>query len=397
MRVLMKSFGLMLMICFAFSILGCSSSDSELDGDTDFNLELDPDVETEMDMDVSVDGDMDLDRDSDPHTEMENDLEDGDPDTEIEESESEIEEQEREPTFSYPRPEEPLYGDCIPGVAACSEDRRTGYLCDPYGRWMLWAEYRDPVECSICSDYMGLETRTVDGKMFNPTCVQFLGDFVTRNRASQRPYHTLHITENWEETDAYDCFGEGYREFDPIVCNEGTGNLEIPYSGDRVTYKTQDWEEEPDCSYRLEIPCQEGCLTEESNQLVSYYEELQQDYENAHCVNQNSMVNFNPDPPAYLMEGLACDIHVCDLYDMRCYHGICIPDDSPYCMRWDNENDCPAGKDCIDGICQPFDPNNVPQPPDGDLDQEPDADPDPETDGDGELVTEADETETELE
>ncbi len=366
MRVLMKSFGLMLMICFAFSILGCSSSDSQSDGDND----LDPDLETEKDMDVSMDGDMDLDRDSDPHTEMENDLEDGDPDTE------------REPTFSYPRPEEPLYGDCIPGVAACSEDRRTGYLCDPYGRWMLWAEYREPVECSICSDYMGLETRTVDGKIFNPTCIQYPPGI---NMATQIPFPAIYITENWEETDAYDCFGEGYREFDPIVCNEESGNLEIPYSGDRVTYKTQDWEEEPDCSYRLEIPCSQGCMIEDyPTNLAGEYWEDREEYQGAHCNDEASMVTFNPDPIDVLTFSYGCQENWCSRHNMRCYHGICIPEDSPYCMRWDNENDCPAGKDCIDGICQPFDPNNVPQPPDGDLDQEPDADPDPETDGDGE-------------
>ncbi len=280
-------------------------------------------------------------------------------------------------TFFYPRPEEPLYGDCVPGVAACSEDRSASYLCDPYGRWMLWAEYREPVECSICSDYMEMDTQTVDGKIFNPACIHYPFGI---NMATQIPFPALYITENWEEKNAYYCFGEGFRQFDPIECNGESGNLEIPYSGDRVHWRTKFKEDdpvenEPACSYRLEIPCISGCVSKEhSNYGVSSYDERRYDFEYTQCVGETSMVEFNPEPPLYLKEGPGCDQYTCMGYNMRCYHGICIPEDSPYCMRWDNENDCPAGKDCIDGVCQPFDPNNVPQPPDGDLDQEPEAD-----------------------
>ncbi len=364
----MKNALFLFAISLLFTFGGCSSSDSQSDGDADFNSELDPDVDSNLDSDLDF-----------------------------------HEEDHSSGTFFYPRPEEPLYGDCVPGVAACSEDRSKSYLCDSYGRWMLWAEYREPVECSICSDYMDMNTRTVDGKILNQACSHY-PEVNNHNKFTQRPVPALYIIEDWDEGAAYDCFGEGFRQFDPIECNGESGNLEIPYSGDRVHWQTkfkdQDQDsvdDKPACSYRLEIPCAQGCVIEDFVGGGSYFDERREDYEMAHCIDEKSMVVFNPGLPHYLKEGLGCDKYICKYYSMRLYHGICIPDDSPYCMRWDNENDCPAGKDCIDGICQPFDPNNVPQPPDGDLDQEPDADPDPETDGDGELVTEADETETETE
>ncbi len=317
---------------------------------------------------------------------------DGDSDNDTEKEISE--------TFFYSRPEEPIYGDCVPGVAACSEDRRTGYLCDPYGQWMLWAEYREPVRCSICSDYMDMNTRTVDGKMFNPACSQYPGMANhDSTHLNQRPFPALYINENWEEGAAYDCFGEGFREFDPIECNGESGNLEIPYSGDRVHWRTKFKEDdpvenEPACSYRLEIPCSGSCVTDDLSGPSIYFWDRRRDYQNAHCVGEASMVTYNPGVPSILTQNLSVGDEICLHHGMRGYFGICIPEDSPYCMRWDNENDCPAGKDCIDGVCQPFDPNNVPQPPDGDLDQELDADSDLGTDGDAELVTEADETET---
>ncbi len=278
---------------------------------------------------------------------------------------------EKNETFFYPRPEEPLYGDCVPGVAACSEDRSASYLCDPYGRWMLWAEYREPVRCSICSDYMDMNTRTVDGKMFNLVCSHY-PEIDKKDKFAQRPIPALYINENWEEGAAYDCFGEGFRQFDPIECNEESGNLEIPYSGDRVHRRTKFKEDdpvenEPACSYRLEIPCSDGCVTDDlSGGINFYFWDQRRDYQGAHCIGKTSLATYNPNPIDILTHDSGCHEASCYRNDMRCYYGICIPEDSPYCMRWDNENDCPAGKDCIDGVCQPFDLNNVPQPPDGD-------------------------------
>ena len=95
-------------------------------------------------------------------------------------------------------------------------------------------------------------------------------------------------------------------------------------------------------------------------------------YESARCLGEEPLVTFNKSfpmetnmsewcsyysPPGYSDKQRMKSMDYCWSYekeDLRCYHGMCIPTDSPYC-QW--SFDCPEDKTCVEGICQPYEPS----------------------------------------
>ncbi len=364
---------------------GDADRDLELDMDTNDTQETEPDLES--DSDSPADGDLEQDADLELEIEFGFDFDIYDiPVSDGDEDEEPAHEPDTEPDDGWElflRPEEPLFGDCVPGTAKCSEDRTKGYLCSYEGKWELWATYRPPAFCAGCEAKLD-HIYACTGSSNDFPCTGANGIITPSNAiykygerpivAVQGPGGPCDLSNRGEiDVEHIRC------KNDPFYCGEGKECLLLFYgdtgwgeSCEETQWYGCFWEEQAKVIY----PCANGC-TESVGEINSGMNVPL--YESARCLGEEPLVVFNHDFPNDIVDRSWCSSYMGGSYydkrmsspddycsnngkeELRCYHGMCIPTDSPYC-QW--SFDCTDGKTCVEGICQPYEPSL-----DGDLEQ----------------------------